>query len=95
MQKLAMAKTPAARGQLGEHLTGLLQSQDAPPTEMEWELISQIYELIVRDVETVVRSKFAEELARRLDAPRQLIVVLGNDEIEIAARADPQHRAAR
>ncbi|WP_425405374.1 DUF2336 domain-containing protein [Hwanghaeella sp.] len=84
MQTLAMAKTRTARGQLGEHLTGLLQSQDAPPTEMEWELIAQIYELIVRDVETVVRSKFAEELARRLDAPRHLIVILGNDEIEIA-----------
>ncbi len=84
MQGLALAKTREARGELGEHLTGLLQSQDAPPTDMEWELISQIYELIVQDIETVVRAKFSEELARRPDAPRHLIVVLGNDDIEIA-----------
>ena len=84
MQQLAIAKTKRSRSELGDHLTGLLQSADSAPTGTEWELISQIYELIVKDVEMTVRAKFAEELARRHDAPRDLIVLLSNDDIEIA-----------
>ena len=84
MQQLAFTKTKKARTELGDHLTGLLQTGESVPTMTEWALISQIYELIVKDVEMTVRQKFAEELARRHDAPHDLIILLSNDEIDIA-----------
>ncbi len=84
MQSLALANTPEARGQLCDKFVSVLGLIDEEPTESEWRLISDIYQLIVRDVEKIVRRKFADELLQHDKAPRSLIKTLCNDEIDVA-----------
>lgn len=84
MQSLALANTPESRGQLCDRFVSVLSLIDEEPSESEWRLISDIYQLIVRDVEKIVRRKFADELLHHDKAPRSLIKTLCNDEIDIA-----------
>lgn len=84
MRSLAEAEDPAARSLLIRNMTDMLTVMDERPNAREWELVRDIYDMLVEDVEHVVRAQFAQQLATRPDAPRDLIKTLGNDEIEIA-----------
>jgi len=84
MQSLALANTPESRGLLCDRFVSVLGLIDEEPSESEWRLISDIYQLIVRDVEKIVRKKFADELLHYEKAPRSLVKTLCNDEIDIA-----------
>lgn len=84
MTAIAAEKTPGSRGLLCDQFVEMLNVMDEEPTDKEWRIITDIYELIVRDVEKVVRAKFASELERQNRAPRELIRMLCNDEVDVA-----------
>jgi uncharacterized protein (DUF2336 family) len=50
----------------------------------EIELMTDILGQLIRDVEMSVRRALAEKIATRKDAPRDLLLILANDEIKVA-----------
>jgi len=81
---LARDHTRAGRATLVDAVGNLFITREGGLSARESELISEILCRLIEDVEVSVRQTLAERLAYRSDAPRDLIVHLANDEIEVA-----------
>ena len=81
---LARDKTVASRHALTATVTDLFFSRGSALTDRERALMTEILRQLINDVETSVRRTLAEKLAVHKDAPRDLVVALANDEIEVA-----------
>ena len=81
---LARGKTAAARRLLAETVSDLFLADGTVLTERERALMIDILRRLVHDVEMSIRGTLAERLADRPAAPRELVVELANDDIEVA-----------
>src|SRR5690606_28752200 len=52
--------------------------------ERERRLMTEILQQLIHDVEQSVRKALADRLAEEKDAPRELVTILANDEIDVA-----------
>ncbi|MBL4906924.1 MAG: DUF2336 domain-containing protein, partial [Sneathiella sp.] len=73
-----------ARRELFENMSGLFLDQDERLSEQERAYISDILTKLVAEVETSVRRTLSDKLAASGKAPHELIVLLANDDIDIA-----------
>lgn len=72
------------RRQLLEEVTDLFLEQPAAHSDRESELFGDVMTKVAYQVEMQVRQRLALRLAKVAEAPRELIVTLANDEIEVA-----------
>ncbi len=85
LKSLAENRTGFARSALFDRVAGLLFESEGELTPEVTVLIDQILTSLIHQVEADVRKKVACRLATLNSAPRELIKVLANDEIEIAS----------
>ena len=85
-QLLALAhdKSVESRRALFQNISDLFLSAEVRLTERERTLMGGIVSQLIHDVEMQVRHDLAERLANDPNAPRELVVTLANDTIEIA-----------
>ncbi len=81
---LARDNSVAGRTSLVGTVSDLYFTEAAEFTEREIALMTDILRRLIHDVEMSVRLALAERLADRPDAPRDLVVTLANDRIEVA-----------
>ncbi len=81
---LALDKSLESRGMLTATIGDLFTKQDKVLTERERALMSDILRKLIHDCEMAVRRDLAERLANAPNPPHDLIVVLANDDIEVA-----------
>ena len=84
LYKLARTKTVSGRRALIATIGDLFFSQNQVLTDRERVLMSEILRNLVSEVEVSVRRALADRLAALADAPHDLVLVLANDEIEVA-----------
>ncbi len=84
MLDLARDTTRAGRSVLFATVKDLFFESDGVLSERERVLMGDILRKLIEDVEQAVRKELAERLAQRSDAPRNLVMALANDEIEVA-----------
>ena len=82
--ELARQKSKAGRRALFATVRDLFLEADGTLNDRERALMGEILRKLVADVERSVRKELAERMAQRADAPRDLMVALANDEIEVA-----------
>jgi uncharacterized protein (DUF2336 family) len=82
--ELAREKSKAGRASLFSAIAELFERRGEALHENERRLMAEILRRLSREVEAQLRHKLAERLAGRADAPRELVVMLANDEIEVA-----------
>lgn len=81
---LAREKTKSGRASLYDAISDLFERRGEELDERERELMLEILRQLSREVEMSVRKKLASRLAKRTDAPYDLMVMLANDRIEVA-----------
>lgn len=81
---LARDRSSEGRRTLVATIGDLFEGQGETLTERERALMTDILNKLIREVETAVRRELSQRLAAREDAPRELILMLANDEIEVA-----------
>jgi len=81
---LAQDKNASGRSTLFNSITDFLERRHAELSPTEKSLMSDILDKLLNSVEMAVRQKLAERLAQDSDAPLDLIVLLANDQIEVA-----------
>jgi uncharacterized protein (DUF2336 family) len=81
---LARDKSAASRTRLVAMVSDLFFGKQDVLSEHERALMSDILRQLIHDVEMTVRRALAERLSTQPNAPRELIVALANDEIEVA-----------
>ena len=81
---LAREKSRAGRAGLFAAIADLFERRGDDLHEGERRLMAEILQRLSREVEGQVRAKLAKRLAVRPDAPRELMLMLANDEIEVA-----------
>ncbi|HET6618728.1 MAG TPA: DUF2336 domain-containing protein [Dongiaceae bacterium] len=83
--QLAREKSEQARSHLFEVMGDLFQEQAAVLSTQERALMVDILEKLVREVSQDIRLKLSHRLADLPGTPRELAVLLANDEIDIAS----------
>ena len=83
--QLAREKSEQARSHLFEVMGDLFQEQAAVLSAQERALMVDILEKLVREVSHDIRLKLSHRLADLPGTPRELAVLLANDEIDIAS----------
>jgi len=83
--QLAREKSEAARSHLFEVMGDLFQEQAGVLSAQERALMVDILEKLVREVSHDIRLKLSHRLADLPGTPRELAVLLANDEIDIAS----------
>lgn len=81
---LARQKSRAGRAGLFAAIADLFERRGDELQDAERRLMGEILRQLAQDVERDLRAKLATRLAARPDAPRELVVMLANDEIEVA-----------
>ncbi|MEE9139808.1 MAG: DUF2336 domain-containing protein [Alphaproteobacteria bacterium] len=81
---LARDKSAASRTRLVAMVSDLFFGKQDVLSERERALMSDILRQLIHDVEMTVRRALAERLSTQPNAPRELIIALANDEIEVA-----------
>jgi len=81
---LAPRRGQADRNELFEKVALLLEERDATLNVGERSLMTDILHNLVKNVEMTIRVNLAERLVDSATAPRELINLLANDEIEVA-----------
>jgi uncharacterized protein (DUF2336 family) len=81
---LAREKSRAGRAGLFAAIAELFERRGDNLHKSERRLMGDILRRLSRDVEKQLRAKLAQRLATRAQAPRELILMLANDEIEVA-----------
>ncbi|MCH7554974.1 MAG: DUF2336 domain-containing protein [Proteobacteria bacterium] len=81
---LARQKSQAGRNSIFETVQDLFLQKKDGLSERERRLMSDILRQLIHQVEISVRKDVAARLAKRNDAPKELVLVLANDEIEVA-----------
>ncbi|SMF78290.1 Uncharacterized conserved protein, DUF2336 family [Tistlia consotensis] len=82
--ELARNKSQEGRRLLVATISDLFEASGETLTERERALMSDILNKLIRDFEMKVRRELSERLARRGHAPREVVLMLANDEIEVA-----------
>jgi len=82
---LARQKSDQAREQLFEAMGDVFLERNTVLTLQERALITDILEKLIREVSREIRRKLAVKLAEAPATPRELAVLLANDEIDIAS----------
>ncbi|MFC7050247.1 DUF2336 domain-containing protein [Emcibacter nanhaiensis] len=82
--KLAHEKSISGRSELFESIADLLERRHDDLSGKEVSLMTEILGTLFHHVEMEVRKKLAERLATRMDTSVDLIILLANDEIEVA-----------
>ena len=82
--ELARQKTADGRRVIFENIADLFISPEGRLNERESALMNDILHKLIHDVEMQVRRDLSERLADNGDAPHDLVVMLANDEIEVA-----------
>lgn len=82
--KLAHDSSKDGRADLFDGITDLIETQHQQISSVEIQLMMDILGKIISDIELVLRQKLALRLADREDVPAELILLLANDEIEVA-----------
>ncbi|MGF1611454.1 MAG: DUF2336 domain-containing protein [Kiloniellales bacterium] len=82
--ELARDKSQKGRAALVSAMTDLYEQQAHCLTETDRAMMVDILHQLVHEVEVSVRHALAEYFAERRDAPQQLVVMLANDEIDVA-----------
>ena len=82
--QLAHEKSTSGRTELFQSIADLLERRHHDLSERELSLMSDILGTLFHHVEMEVRKKLAERLATRTDTSVDLIILLANDEIEVA-----------
>ncbi len=90
---LAREKSDQARSHLFEVMGDLFQEQSAVLSAQERALMVDILEKLVREVSRDIRLKLSQRLADLPGTPRELAVLLANDEIDIASPVLMRSRA--
>ncbi len=81
---LARRKSQAGRNSIFETVQDFFLQKNAALSDRERALMGDILRHLIYEVEMSVRKDVAARLAKRDDAPRELVLALGNDEIEVA-----------
>ena len=81
---LAREKTQAGRNSLFDTVQELFVKNDGNLTDRERALMGEILRNLIHEVELSVRKDVAARLSERDDAPRELVLALANDDIEVA-----------
>lgn len=81
---LAREKSRAGRAGLFAAIAELFERRGDDLHAAERRLMGEILRRLSRDVEKQLRAKLAERLAARPEAPRELLLMLASDEIEVA-----------
>lgn len=82
--EFAYAKKTDGRSELFDTITDFLERRHSELAPNELSLMSDILEKLLNDVETSIRKKLANRLAINESAPVELIILLANDQIEVA-----------
>jgi len=82
--ELAREKSKAGRAGLFSAIAELFERRGDALHESERRLMAEILRRLSREVETQLRGKLAARLAGRIGAPRELVFMLANDDIEVA-----------
>ena len=82
---LAHTKNTGGRTQLFSSITEFLERRHSELSKTEQMLMSEILDKLLKNVEMTVRRKLADRLATNPDAPPDLIIMLANDQIEVAS----------
>src|SRR4051812_41760489 len=82
--ELARDKTVAGRRALVGIVSDLFFVSGEALSDRERSLMSEILRQLIHDVEVEVRRALAGRLAKEARAPRELVLALANDEIEVA-----------
>lgn len=93
LAELAQRRDRQGRSDLYQNIVDLMQREDVAPSETELALMCDILRRLTHDVDVALRQALAERLASQPDAPYELILLLANDQIEIAHPILIQHRA--
>ena len=81
---LARQKSQAGRNSIFETVQDLFLDKKDGLSDRERALMGGILRQLIHEVEMTVRKNIAARLAKRDDAPRELVLALANDEIEVA-----------
>ncbi len=81
---LARQKSQAGKNAIFETVQDLFLEKNDSLSDHERALMGDILRHLIYEVEMSVRKDVAERLAKRNDAPRELVLALANDEIEVA-----------
>lgn len=81
---LAHNSSKEARAELFDGITDLIENQHQQISVTEIDLMMDILGTIITDIEINIRKKLSLKLADRADVPAELIILLANDEIEVA-----------
>ena len=82
--KLARDKSKKGRSALAAAIDDLYSGEVGLLTENDRTIMFDILRRLIHDVEASVRGRLAESLAARTDTPKDLILALANDKIEVA-----------
>jgi uncharacterized protein (DUF2336 family) len=82
--KLAQDRSIQGRRSLAAAMSDLFDEQESVLSDREHALMTDILNKLVNEFETEVRKELAERLAEKQHAPRNLVLALANDEIEVA-----------
>ncbi len=82
--KLAHDNSKDGRAELFDGITELIENQHQQISATEIDLMMDILGRIISDIEVNIRQKLSLRIAERDDVPVELIVLLANDEIEVA-----------
>jgi uncharacterized protein (DUF2336 family) len=81
---LARDKSVTGRTRLVQVVGDLFFEESGTINERERRLMTEILQQLIHDVEQSVRKALADRLAEEKDAPRELVTILANDEIDVA-----------
>lgn len=84
MIKLARDSSKEGRAELFDGITDLIETQHQQISATEIDLMMDILGKIIADIEIGLRKKLSLKMADRTDVPVELIILLANDEIEVA-----------
>lgn len=81
---LAQQRDKRGRTELYQNISDLMQRDGHDLSETEQTLMCDILRRLTYEVDVAIRQRLAHKLAERPDAPHDLILLLANDDIEIA-----------
>ena len=81
---LARDKSITGRTRLVQVVGDLFFEESGTINDRERRLMTDILQQLIHDVEQSVRKALADRLAMEKDAPRELVTILANDEIDVA-----------
>ncbi len=82
--ELAVDKSIEARHRLSAQMGELASPRAVPLSDQERDLITEILNKLLRQFEQPIRLELSERLAGKAEAPRDLVLALANDQIDVA-----------